>query len=243
MLPYTIVTGVSQGLGEAIADALLGRGARVLGVGRRSSPRLVNARYRFVPCDLADPAELAARVGPALRDIAKTRPAYACLINNAATIDPAGVLGMLDTDAIARSLRVNLAAPVALADLFCSAFRDDAARLRVINVSSGAAEHPIAGEALYCVAKAGLEMLTLVLHAEHGSPTFEAITLRPGLVDTPMQAHARAQPPERFPSVGLFRQFHENHQLVPPAIVAAKVVERLVEGDVESGRTYAYAQL
>ena len=49
-----IVTGVSRGLGEALAADLLGRGFRVLGVGRTDSPRLAHDAYRFVACDLAD---------------------------------------------------------------------------------------------------------------------------------------------------------------------------------------------
>lgn len=243
MLPYTIVTGVSQGLGEALAEELLARGAQVLGIGRRSSPRLAGARYRFVPCDLADIESLSSLIAPVLDEIAALAPARACLVNNAATIEPAGVLGVLDANGIGRSLRINLAAPVALADLFCRAFRDEDAERRIVNVSSGAALHAIPGESLYCIAKAGLEMLTHALAAEHASPRFQAITLRPGVIDTPMQSHARSQPPSRLPSVGMFRQFHASGQLVAPQVVARKVVERLVAGRVDNGRTYSYGEL
>lgn len=243
MLPYTIVTGVSRGLGEAIAAELLARDAHVLGIGRRSAPSLAGDRYRFVRCDFGETGTLPSLVAPVLAEIARERPARVCLINNAATLEPAGVLGTLDANEIERSLRVNLAAPTALADLFCRAFADDAIERRIVNVSSGASQHAIAGEALYCIGKAGLEMLTHVLAAEHAAPTFHAITLRPGVVDTPMQAFARSQPASRLPSVGMFRQFHASGQLVAPQVVARKVVERLVDGRVETGRTYSYGEL
>ena len=59
-----IVTGVSRGLGEALAAAMLARGFTVLGVGRTASPRLTGKRYHLAACDLAQPA-LARRRGHA----------------------------------------------------------------------------------------------------------------------------------------------------------------------------------
>lgn len=238
-----IVTGVSQGLGEALALDLLGRGASVLGVGRSSSARLSGQRYRFVRCDLAQATMLPAMLEPAFGAIAAASPAGICLINNAATIEPVGVLGTTEADHIATAITVNLTAPIVLASLFCRAFAEAAAERRIINVSSGAAQNAITGEGLYCIAKAGLEMLTRSLAAEHPSRGFRAITLRPGVMDTPMQTFVRAQPKDRLPSVDLFKGFHAGGQLVPPDLVARKVVDRLVLGPVEHGRTYTYAEL
>ena len=98
-------------------------------------------------------------------------------------------------------------------------------------------------QGLYCIAKAGLEMLTRMLAAEAPAGRLRAITLRPGVIDTPMQTFARSQPRDVLPSVDLFVGFHENGQLVAPAVVARKVVERLVLAEVEQGRTYSYADL
>jgi NAD(P)-dependent dehydrogenase (short-subunit alcohol dehydrogenase family) len=238
-----IITGVSHGLGEALAIDLLARDFRVLGVGRNASARLEQPNYAFVRCDLAEPVSIAGRLAPSLANIAAARPSAVCLINNAATIEAVGVLGDLDAARIVASIDVNLAAPIVLANLFCSAFRDDAVERRIINVSSGAAESTLPGEALYCVAKAGLEMLTRSLADEIRSPRFAAITLRPGIIDTPMQAFARSQPRTVLPSVDLFKGFHAGGQLQPPHVVARKVVDRLVLAPVENGRTYTYAEL
>ena len=40
-----VLTGVSRGLGEAMALELLARGCRVIGVGRASSPRLAHPDF------------------------------------------------------------------------------------------------------------------------------------------------------------------------------------------------------
>jgi NAD(P)-dependent dehydrogenase (short-subunit alcohol dehydrogenase family) len=238
-----IITGVSQGLGEALACDRLERGAQVLGVGRSSSARLANARYRFLRCDLSEAAMLPAMLEPAFAAIASQRPSRVCLVNNAATLDPVGVLGTTEADHIATSISVNLTAPIVLASVFCRVFADDARERRIINVSSGAAQSVITGEALYCIAKAGLEMLTRTLAAEHGSQRFRAISLRPGVMDTQMQSYARSRSDAQLPSVDLFKGFHAHGQLVPPDAVARKTVERLVLGDVEQGRTYSYSEL
>ena len=67
-----IVTGVSRGLGEALAIELLGRGFRVLGVGRTNSPRLAHEAYRFVACDLARPAAVPGTLWSAYTDMLDT---------------------------------------------------------------------------------------------------------------------------------------------------------------------------
>ena len=242
-MQHVIVTGVSQGLGEALAAELLARGAGVLGVGRSTSERLAHERYRFVRCDLAQVSMLPAMLEPAFGAIAAEQPAGVCLINNAATLEPVGPVGTTGADPIATSVTVNLIAPIVLASVFCRIFANEAIERRIINVSSGAAQSPIAGEALYCIAKAGLEMLTRSLAAERPSRGFRAVTLRPGVIDTPMQAFARSQPKDRLPSVELFKGFHAAGQLVAPDVVARKVVQRLVLGPVEHGRTYTYAEL
>ena len=238
-----IVTGVSRGLGEALARTLLAAGFAVIGVGRGNSASLDGASYRFVRCDLAETLDIDTALTPVLRAIADERPEFLCLINNAAVAGPVGTVGSLDSKALTASIAANLIAPIAIANLFCRAFADVAQARRIINVSSGAAESPLPGGGPYSIAKAGLEMLTRQLAAEHDGPAFRAITVRPGVVDTGMQTFMRTQSPETLPSVDLFKGFHRDQRLVAPDAVAAKIVDKLVLGDVDQGRTYNFREL
>jgi benzil reductase ((S)-benzoin forming) len=238
-----IVTGVSRGLGEALARTLLAGGFAVTGVGRTSGAALTASNYRFVVCDLADTINIDAALRPAFRAIADARPEFLCLINNAATAGPVGTIGSLDGVALTASMAANLVAPIAVANLFCRMFVDPAQVRRIINVSSGAADSPLPGGGPYSIAKAGLEMLTRQLAAEHDSATFRAITVRPGVIDTDMQTFMRSQTKEALPSIDLFKGFHREHRLVAPEIVAGKIVDKLVLSDVEQGRTYNYREL
>ncbi len=99
------------------------------------------------------------------------------------------------------------------------------------------------GSGPYSIAKCGMEMLTRALTVDHPEPTFRAITLRPGIIDTPMQQYLRERDERELPDVALFRQWHAEGQLVAPATVAAKARRALVDAAVEPGRTYNYAEL
>ena len=238
-----IVTGVSRGLGEALAAAMLERGFTVLGVGRTASARLKGKRFHLAACDLSEPALLAAAVTPPLRLIAGGKPTTVTLVNNAAVATPTGLVGHLDASAIASAFATNAAAPVVMADLFFRSFPDDTVERRIINVSSGAAQTAIAGMMVYGMSKAALEMLTRAIVAECSAPRFRCISLRPGIFETGMQAYARSRDPAEFPSVALFRGFKENGLLKDPAEVAAGIVEKLVLSPVDHGRTYTHTDL
>jgi NAD(P)-dependent dehydrogenase (short-subunit alcohol dehydrogenase family) len=238
-----IVTGVSRGLGEALAVVMLARGFAVLGVGRTASPKLKGKLYHHAECDLAQPALLAAALTPPLRRIAAGKPTTVTLINNAAVATPTGLVGHLDAAAIASAFAINTAAPVVMADLVLRSFPDDGIERRIINISSGAAQTALAGTAVYGMSKAALEMLTRSIAVERTAPRFRCISVRPGIFETGMQAHMRSRDPAEFPSVGLFRGFKESGLLKDPADVAARIVDRLVLGPIENGRTYTHADL
>jgi len=238
-----IVTGVSRGLGEALALSLLERGFAVLGVGKTESGRLSGKLYQHASCDLSHPTLIAAAVTPGLRQLAARKPMAVTLINNAAVPTPTGLFGHLDAAEIATAFEVNVAAPMVMADLFFRSFGDDAFERRIINVSSGAAQTALAGSAAYGMSKAALEMLTRSIAAECTSPRFHCISVRPGIFDTGMQAYLRSRDEREFPSVGLFRGFKENGLLKDPAEVAAKIVDKLVLGRIENGRTYTHVDL
>ena len=239
-----IVTGVSRGLGAALARALVERGATVLGVGRSSVPGLEGERYRFAACDLADVAGIDAAVGPALTALAALTPKAVCLVNNAATTEPIGPTATHDSAAVARSLAVNLAAPAALCGLFLRAFADPTVERRIVNVSSGAARTAIAGAGLYCEAKAGLEMLTRVIAGEVHDARFAAVSLRPGVIDTDMQVAMRTATEAEVPGVAMFRAFHADRRLVSPETAATKIADHIVLArKLANGATYAWPDL
>lgn len=79
---------------------------------------------------------------------------------------------------------------------------------RIINVSSAAARHPVAGMSAYSASKAALDQLTRVLALEGARHNIAAVGVYPGIVDTRMQEHSRSLPAERIGSQ-LHRMFRD----------------------------------
>ena len=112
------------------------------------------------------------------------------IVNNAAVLTPLARIADSDPVEWQRNLQINVMGPYLLTQAALPHLRR-AAQGRVINVSSGAAVRPTAGWSAYCASKAALNMLTAVLAKEE--PSIAALAVRPGVVDTAMQAALREQ--------------------------------------------------
>jgi NAD(P)-dependent dehydrogenase (short-subunit alcohol dehydrogenase family) len=234
--PFCLVTGTSSGIGLAAAGELLRRGWEVVGVARRPSP-VHHARYRHVRLDLADIPRLEAAfegsLGDELRLDGRSRVG---LVNGAATLEPVGPTGALPAAALTRAFAVNAVAPVWLLGFFLRRVRG--AKLRVVDVSSGAARRPYAGWSAYCSTKAALRMAGEVVGAEAREfapgtavPTdLSLVSYEPGVVDTEMQQAVRGSLSASFPQVKRFLDLHGSGQLHPPSRPAAEIAD-LLESD------------
>jgi short-subunit dehydrogenase len=146
-----LLTGASGGIGEAIARALHGRGARLLISGRRTDTlealaAALGGGVEVVPADLTDraaPAELARRAGAA--DI---------LVANAA-LPASGPIDDFTPEEIDRALDVNLRAPIQLTRVLLPGMVERGSG-HVVLVSSLAGKVASAGSSLYSATKFGL---------------------------------------------------------------------------------------
>ncbi len=234
-----LVTGTTSGIGAAVARLLLERTWAVVGVARRAA-QIEHPQYQHLTLDLADMATTVAMlerdVAPLLADRQWQR---AALVNNAASPGPLTSVEQIDPLALLPLYAVNVATPVWLMGFLLRTCPPEPA-VRVVNVSSAAAVQAFPGLAAYSGTKAALRMAGMVLAAELDSPLrrqpapadVAILSYEPGLVDTPMQALARSQAPESFPSAQMFRDFESGGLLVPPEAPAAEIVAFL-EGDAQ----------
>jgi NAD(P)-dependent dehydrogenase (short-subunit alcohol dehydrogenase family) len=236
----TIVTGHSRGLGAGLAEALLARGHTVLGLSRGTHPGLVasahGARAEEWQVDLAEPEPVAKRLEDWLATLDKTRFETATLINNAALLTPPGPLDKRTPQEIAAGLRVGLEAPLLLAAAFVRATRDWSGRRRVLNISSGLGRRGMAGQAVYCAIKAGLDNASRAMALdEAGRPNgARVVSLAPGVIDTDMQVQLRNADPDGFPDQGAFIGMKTQGQLVSAPDAAARVLAYLARADFGS---------
>jgi len=241
-----LVTGTSTGIGAAVARELLERRWQVVGVARRS-PQFDRPNYRHLSLDLAEvPAASAAierEFGAILAERAWERVG---LVNNAA-VAPAGRARTLDAADLLRAFALNAVMPVWLIGFLLN-HRSAGARLRVVNLSSGAAVRAIPGMAAYCSSKAALRMAGMVAAAEDDAD-LAILSYGPGTVDTEMQLAARSAPLKEFPSAPMFRRFHAEGRLAAPELPAAEIADFLEANSAErltetsrtgAGRSQAY---
>jgi len=240
--PLTIITGASRGMGLAMAQQLLAPEHALLCISRTPSAELAaqatqaNCRLEQWPLDLEHSREAAAMLRQWLG-----RPganyASATLINNAGVV-PQRItpLDQADTDDLARALRVNLEAPLLLCAAFLQASAHWPVPRKILNISSGLGRRPMAAQAGYCAAKAGMDIFTRCLALEETlKPNgVKACSLAPGVVDTDMQVQLRGAAVADFPDQDRFVQLKNKGLLTSPSDAAARVLAYLARADFGS---------
>ncbi len=239
MKHLTILTGASRGMGLGLAEQLCTPDAVLLCISRATSPGLDQyatrrgARLTQWTADLGDPIPVATRLQAWLTAQNPGALSSATLINNAGMIGRMGPLDPADAQTLAMTLRVDLEAPMQLTAAFLSATRAWTLQRRILNISSGLGRRPIAGGAMYCAAKAGMDHFSRCVALDEAGQANGArvVSLAPGIIDTDMQADLRASDPGRFPGRDGFVQAKESGSLTSPAEAAKRVLVYLARAD------------
>jgi benzil reductase ((S)-benzoin forming) len=219
------ITGTSRGLGKALAAELLyDDGNRVFGIGR--SCTLAHNRYQHYHLDLS--------AIESVREFQFRLPrgtSRAVLVNNAGVIAPVAPVGRIDNQTLVAGFTVNLISPAILMNNFIRQTRNNRAQRLIINIGSGAGRHSIDSWAVYCTAKAGLDMFSEVLHSEqpihHPKHPVHIFSVAPGVVDTGMQAQIRAVPQKDFPNKNRFVKMKADGVLAPADKTARSILKIL----------------
>jgi NAD(P)-dependent dehydrogenase (short-subunit alcohol dehydrogenase family) len=192
-----VITGVTRGLGRALAEGLAARGHTVVGCGRSESDlatlrQALPAPHEFEAVDVtSEPAvrawaeDFLARLGPP--DL---------LVNNAALINPNANLWEIPADAFDRVIDVNLKGLANVIRHVVPAMVAAGTGV-IVNLSSGWGRSVSAHVAPYCATKWGVEGLTRAL-AQELPRGMAAVPLNPGIIDTEMLRSAFGVNASRF---------------------------------------------
>jgi len=190
-MPIAIITGASRGLGLALARALARRGWALVLDGRGT------ADLERVARELGSVTEVVALPGDVSDDwhrgalVEAAGDGIDLLVNNASVLGPSPqpALTQYPLDELERVYRINVLAPLALAQLVVPRLPDGGC---IINVTSDAAVEPYEGWGGYGSSKAALEQLSAILAAEQ--PGLRVYAADPG--DMRTQLHQEAFPGE-----------------------------------------------
>ena len=189
-----LVTGGGRGIGAATARLLASQGAAVALAARTGDEvaavaREIEARGGAalpLVVDVTDEASIASGFQRARSELGPVT----ILVNNAGAPGVPLPVAAMEPDSWRRVFEVNvtgsfLCAREALPQMVSENWG------RIVNVSSAAARHPMAGMAAYSASKAALDQLTRVLALE-GAP-YNVVTpgVYPGVIDSRMQEESR----------------------------------------------------
>lgn len=215
-----IITGVSSGIGHALALDYLSKGNKVIGLGRRNS--IDHKNFEFKECNLSNPSEI-----DGLKfDFSDVE--HLTLINNAGILGTVGRLSELAKSDAQEVLSVNTIAPILLTHKILLLFPNDRA-LTIVNISSGAGKRAIPSWASYCASKAALDLFSLTLLEEEleRGRNFKIYSISPGVVDTKMQDQIRSSNPSTFSGLQTFINFKEHNELYSLELVVQKFANLL----------------
>jgi 3-oxoacyl-[acyl-carrier protein] reductase len=183
-----LVTGASRGIGRAIALALGGAGATVLGTATTADGadklgadfRAAGIKGRGLVWNAAEPASTDALVDAL--DGAEGLPTI--LVNNAGVARDALILRMKSED-WEQTLQINLSAVFRLSKA-CLRRMLKERHGRIINIGSVVGSIGNAGQVHYAAAKAGLVGFTKALAKEVATRNITVNTVAPGFIETDM---------------------------------------------------------
>ncbi len=183
-MPQTLViTGVTGGIGRAIARRMVCDGWRVVGLGRNEEKlnalaKELGAAFRQIACDVRDRAAVREAAGAI---VAEEGPPDV-VVNNAGLVRPAATHEVSDED-IDAQLETVLTGAIVLTAALLPAMIEKKSGL-VVNIGSVAGERAAPKMAVYGAAKSGLIHLTRSLAAEYAGEGIRAVCINPGAVET-----------------------------------------------------------
>jgi len=193
-----LITGVSSGLGKALAEAVLARGYKVIGTLRL--PEQVAAFEAGAPgrafglqVDLSHAAPLGAAVEAA---VARAGGRLDVLVNNAGA-GHMGALEELDEEDFRAAMEINFFGALRMIQSVVTRFREQRAGA-IINISSASGFAGNAGGTAYCASKFALEGLSEALAPELAPFGVKVMIVEPGAFRTNFANDKLRLPPRRI---------------------------------------------
>jgi short-subunit dehydrogenase len=233
--PVVLITGASQGIGEAIARvfareipgvrlALVARSEKNLRAVARACARL-GAKPEIFPCDVSDEAGVLALAAAVRKKIGTVD----VLINNAGTFIsvPFEETTAADFD---RMLAVNLRSVFLVSKAFVPAMvrrrRGD-----IFNMSSVAGLRAFAGDAAYCASKYAVTGLSKVMRLELQDKGVRVCCVYPGATTSPSWKGSGVAAGRMMPADDVARAFYAVYRMTRRTVVE-EIVLRPQLGDL-----------
>ncbi len=193
-----LITGVTKGLGEAMAAKFASLGHRVIGCGRQATAiESLRGRHpsphRFDVVDVSNDADVARWAKSVLSEIGPPD----LVLNNAAIINQNAALWDVPAKEFDAVIDVNIKGVTNVVRHFAPAMVERRSGV-IVNFSSGWGRSTSAEVAPYCATKWAIEGLTQAM-AQELPEGMAAVPLNPGIIDTEMLRSCFGEAAGRYP--------------------------------------------
>jgi NAD(P)-dependent dehydrogenase (short-subunit alcohol dehydrogenase family) len=180
-----LVTGSNRGIGRALTETLLERGAAKVYAATRRPDAIADLVQKYggrvvpVPFDVTD--------SEAAETVAERAPDVQLLLNNAGVAVGGDLLGPVSTETLRREMEVNLLGTLHVSRAFAPVLRNNAggALVNVVSIA-GLVNFPLFPT--YSISKAAVHSLTQALRLQLATNGTQVVGVYPGPVDTDMAA-------------------------------------------------------
>lgn len=202
-MKHWFITGVSSGIGEALAEAALARGDSVVGTVRK--PEQIAAFETLAPGrahGLALDVDKAEQIGPAVqRAISLAGGRIDIAVNNAGR-SLFGAVEEITLDEARALFATNVFAPLAVMQALLPHFRE-AGGGTFINISSGVGLTASPGIGIYSASKFALEGLSEAAAMEVAGFGVRVMLVEPGAVNSRFISHGTSETAKRLPAYAM----------------------------------------
>lgn len=230
-----IVTGATRGIGRAIAEALLNRGARVIGIYHRNRDEAekflksfnrdsAQPNLEMIACDVADYDA----VKQLYIDLEKRFDTIDILINNAGIRQDA-IVALMDRDQWQQVIDVNLTGTFNLCK-FAVPLMLKQKYGRIVTITSPAAYLGFQGQANYSASKAGQIGFTRTLAKEVARKKITANCVSPGFIQTELIEDLSAEQMSAYKKMVPMRRFGNVEEVVEAVLFLASAKASYITG-------------
>jgi NAD(P)-dependent dehydrogenase (short-subunit alcohol dehydrogenase family) len=216
-----VVTGVSSGIGRAIATALTDAGWRVFGSVRTEkdaaqASTALGSMFTALLFDVTNEAAIA-RAAAQVR-AALNGQTLGALVNNAG-IAVGGPVAYLNLDDLKRQIDINVYGPIRAVKAFAPLLGADRAMTgppgRIVNMSSVAGKMASPFMSPYAMSKHALEAMSESLRREMTAHGIDVIIVGPGAIKTPIWAKADEFDFEQYRQTEYFADLERMKGMMP----------------------------
>ncbi len=214
-MKVVILTGYTSGLGSAIHDCLVSTHlkCKFIFIGRKDIQLVENSMKIYLKADFSNIEDVASlKISGYIQDAHEV-----VFINNAGTVTPICPMNEIKSKEFLSAVTVNYISPV----LLINKLKKNVGKIKIINISSGAAHRPVPYWSTYCSTKSAIKMYFDVISLEDG---ISVQHFDPGVVDTKMQKAIRKKS-EKYAELKFFEEIERNKMLKDPAHVALEICE------------------